>query len=81
MRLFEQGLELCASGALTIRLADPERYFDFGERVAADPQAAVPFMARAEERFIQTRQRHRCHRGYGSSHGRTPRRRARALGR
>ena len=55
MRLVDQGLELYASGTLTIRLADPGRYLDFGERVAADPQAAVPFMARAEERFNQTR--------------------------
>lgn len=55
MRLVDQGLELYASGMLTIRLADPELYLDFGEQVAADPQAAVPFMARAEERFKQTR--------------------------
>ena len=55
MRLVDQGLELYASGMLTIRLAEPGRYLDFGERVAADPQAAVPFMARAEERFSQVR--------------------------
>lgn len=55
MRLVDQGLELYASGTLTIRLTEPGRYLDFGERVAADPQAAVPFMARAEERFNQTR--------------------------
>lgn len=55
MRLVEQGLELYVSGTLTIRLADPERYLDFGEQVAADPQAAVPFMARAEERFNRAR--------------------------
>ena len=55
MRLVEQGLELYERGTLTIRLAEPERYLDFGERVAADPQTAVPFMAQAEERFDQTR--------------------------
>lgn len=55
MRLVDQGLELYASGTLTIRLAEPGRYRDFGERVAADPQAAVPFMAQAEQRFSQTR--------------------------
>jgi hypothetical protein len=55
MRLVEQGLELYASGTLTIRLADPQQYLDFGEQVAADTQAAAPFMARAEERFSETR--------------------------
>ena len=55
MRLVDQGLELYASGTLTIRLADPEQYFEFGERVAADPQAAAPLMARAEDRFNETR--------------------------
>jgi predicted nucleotidyltransferase len=55
MRLVDQGLELYESGAVVIRLADPARYLDFGEQVAADPQAAVPFMARAQERFDRTR--------------------------
>ena len=55
MRLVNQGLELYATGALSIRLADPQAYFDFGDRVTADPQAAAPFMAQAEDRFNQTR--------------------------
>lgn len=55
MRLVDQGLELYASGTLTIRLDNSQKYFDFGERVMADPQAAAPFMARAQERFDQAR--------------------------
>jgi uncharacterized protein len=51
MRLVEQGYELYTTGNLRIRLEDPQRYLDFGDRVASDPQAAVPFMADAEHRF------------------------------
>lgn len=54
-RLVDQGYELYTTGRLTIRLADPQAYHDFGERVAADPQAAVPFMADAEQRFNDAR--------------------------
>lgn len=55
MRLIEQGLELYTTGSLTIRLPDPQRYIDFGERAAADPQAVRPFMAAAEARFDAAR--------------------------
>ena len=55
MRLANQGLELYPSGMMAVRLRDPERYLDFGERVAVDPQAAVPSMAEAQERFDQAR--------------------------
>lgn len=55
MRLTTQGLELYATGRVSIRLPDPQRYLDFGERVAADPQVAVPFMADAEDRFAAAR--------------------------
>ena len=55
MRLVEQGYELYTTGYVRIRLADPERYRAFGERVAADAQAAVPFMAQAQERFADAR--------------------------
>lgn len=34
LRLCAQGLELYATGQLRIRLDDPQRYLDFGERVA-----------------------------------------------
>ncbi|HEX4790315.1 MAG TPA: nucleotidyltransferase domain-containing protein [Actinospica sp.] len=55
MRLVEQGFQLYTTGTARIRLDDPERYFAFGERVEADPQAATPFMADAEERFATAR--------------------------
>jgi predicted nucleotidyltransferase len=55
MRLVDQGLELLTKGSVGVRLADPERYLDFGRRVAADPRAAAPFMAQAEERFKSAR--------------------------
>lgn len=55
MRLTEQGFELYTTGRLRIRLADPERYLAFGERVEADPHTVAPFMAAAEERFAAAR--------------------------
>ena len=55
MRLVEQGFELYTTGRMQIRLTDPERYLAFGERVEADPRAAAPFMAAAEERFASAR--------------------------
>ena len=55
MRLVDQGYELYTTGHVTIRLSEPERYRAFGERVAADPEAARPFMADAEERFATAR--------------------------
>lgn len=54
-RLVDQGFELYTTGRLTIRLENPQAYFDFGEQVAADPQSAVPFMATAEDRFNTAR--------------------------
>ena len=55
MRLVDQGHELYTTGYVRVRLADPERYRAFGERVAADVQAAAPFMAEAQERFACAR--------------------------
>jgi predicted nucleotidyltransferase len=55
MRLVEQGRELYATGTMTLALADPRRYLDFGRRVAADPQVAASFMADAEARFDAVR--------------------------
>ncbi|HTJ71634.1 MAG TPA: nucleotidyltransferase domain-containing protein [Actinospica sp.] len=51
MRLVEQGYELYTTGHVRVRLAEPEVYRAFGERVAADPQVAAPYMAEAQERF------------------------------
>lgn len=55
MRLVDQGYELYTTGHLRIRVEDPQRYLDFGERVAADFETARPFMAAAEQRFNDAR--------------------------
>jgi uncharacterized protein len=52
-RLLEQGQELHATGRLTVRLRDPQRVWQTGERIAADPELAVPLLTRAEERFAE----------------------------
>lgn len=51
LRLVDQGLALYETGVLTIRLTDPQRYLDFGERVAADPEYARPVLEDARQRF------------------------------
>lgn len=51
MRLVKQGVELYTTGYLRIKLANPEQYFDFGEKCAEDPDAAIELMAWAEEQF------------------------------
>ncbi|MEU6374918.1 nucleotidyltransferase domain-containing protein [Streptomyces sp. NPDC046909] len=54
-RLCHQGLELYATGRLTIRLENPQEFRDFGEQVAADAAAARPVMAHYEKAFDETR--------------------------
>jgi len=52
MRLVVQGRELYRTGRLTVRLENPQEFFDFGERVAAgDLDAAKTFLAQAELDF------------------------------
>jgi hypothetical protein len=52
MRLCAQGLELYTTGTLRIRLANPQRYLDFGERVAGgDIEHARSVMAGYEAAF------------------------------
>ncbi|TYC01678.1 nucleotidyltransferase [Micromonospora sp. WP24] len=51
LRLLDQGFHLYATGELPIRVTKPQRYIDFGEAVAADPQVARPVLAEADERF------------------------------
>lgn len=55
MRLIDQGYGLYTTGALRIRVQDPQRYHDFGDRVAADPPAALPVITEARHRFEQAR--------------------------
>ncbi len=40
LRLLHQGEALLATGEPTVRLADPQRYHEFGTAVAADPEEA-----------------------------------------
>ncbi|GAA3974538.1 hypothetical protein GCM10023085_66320 [Actinomadura viridis] len=55
-RLVHQGLELYRTGTLTVRLADPQWYRDFGERVAAgDLEVAKGVLAKAESDFDAAR--------------------------
>lgn len=52
MRLCHQGLQLYAHGELEIRLSDPQRFLDFGERVAGgDIDHARAVMRRYEIAF------------------------------
>ena len=52
LRLLTQGLELYETGALTVRLQNPDHYRDFGERVAAgDIEAAQKEIGSAERWF------------------------------
>lgn len=54
-RLLDQGFELYSTGHLTIRVADPDRYMDFGRRVAEDAQAARDALVDAERQFDSAR--------------------------
>ncbi|NUR25647.1 MAG: nucleotidyltransferase [Catenulispora sp.] len=55
LRLIDQGLALYETGVLPIRLADPERYHEFGRRVADDASTAESVLAHARERFAAAR--------------------------
>lgn len=54
-RLCVQGLELYATGTLTVRLADPQVTIDFGKQVAADPAVAQAFLVQVEDQFDAAR--------------------------
>lgn len=51
MRLCHQGYALYTTGRLTIRVDDPQAYFDFGEQVARDAMTAMPVLKDFENRF------------------------------
>ncbi|WP_232247439.1 nucleotidyltransferase domain-containing protein [Kitasatospora azatica] len=53
LRLVEQALLLHETGELQVRLADPERVRELGERIAADPSLAEPLLAAAAERLAR----------------------------
>ncbi|GAB2738682.1 hypothetical protein GCM10010442_69100 [Kitasatospora kifunensis] len=51
VRLLEQAVGLHETGELRVRLAEPERVRELGERIAERPQAAEPLLAEAERRL------------------------------
>lgn len=51
LRLLDQGYEVYSTGRLTIRVADPDRYMEFGRRVAEDHEVAKAALTEAEEKF------------------------------
>ncbi|MCX4747473.1 nucleotidyltransferase domain-containing protein [Kitasatospora sp. NBC_01287] len=51
VRLLEQAVGLHESGELRVRLADPERVRELGERIAESPEVAGPLLAEAERRL------------------------------
>lgn len=53
-RLCEQGYQLYSTGQLTVRVEDPEEYFRFGDRTAADPRSALPLLERFQDAFDTT---------------------------
>ncbi|MFJ4655352.1 DNA polymerase beta superfamily protein [Nocardia sp. NPDC088792] len=57
MRLLWQGYELYTTGVLPIRVVDPDRYFEFGRRITADPEAraARELIAEYETKFETAR--------------------------
>ena len=51
LRLLDQGLTLYQTGHLSVLLADPERYMDFGRAVAKDPTVGATAIAEYEAKF------------------------------
>lgn len=49
LRLLDQGVAFYHTGVLTVPVFDPERYFEFGRRVVADPSLGQQEIAKAEE--------------------------------
>ncbi|WP_371480190.1 DNA polymerase beta superfamily protein [Kitasatospora sp. NBC_00315] len=53
VRLVEQGVRLHESGEIVLRLEDPERVRDLGERIADRPELATALLVAAEERLAR----------------------------
>lgn len=51
LRLLDQGLQLYSTGLLTVKVDDPQRYFDFGVEVANQPLQAEATLGAYEDRF------------------------------
>lgn len=55
MRLVDQGYDLYTTGRMSVRLAEPERYHEFGRQVADRPSRAGDLLAEAAQRFAGAR--------------------------
>ncbi|MGV9742835.1 nucleotidyltransferase domain-containing protein [Nocardia farcinica] len=57
MRLLWQGYQVYTTGHLPIRVEDPDRFHEFGRRIAADPEAAAAraLLAEYEHKFDTAR--------------------------
>ncbi len=55
LRLLVQGLELYQTGHLTLRVENPERFFEFGRVAAANPDHVTQTLAAFEEEFARAR--------------------------
>ncbi len=53
VRLVEQGVRLHETGEIVLRLTDPERVRELGERIADRPGLATTLLADAEDRFAR----------------------------
>jgi predicted nucleotidyltransferase len=51
LRLLDQGTQLYTTGTFTVKVDEPQRYFDFAEEVAENPDAAQRELSRAEDVF------------------------------
>lgn len=55
VRLVRQGYELHATGFLTVKLDNPEWYFDFAQRAVEDPSIAEALLSEYKEMFEGTK--------------------------
>lgn len=53
MRLLDQGYQLYTTGELTVRVADPDKFFEFGRSIVGDPEAkaAIQLMLKYHRLF------------------------------
>lgn len=51
LRLLDQGTQLYTTGTFEVKVRDPQRYFDFADKVAEDPDEALRELHIAEDLF------------------------------
>ena len=55
LRLMDQGYELFTTGSLTLKVSDPDKYFDFGKKTAKDKSVADLVIEEYKEKFSITK--------------------------